>query len=50
MKGIAHSGKWEPRQESDLLPLSLDRRLERAALPPRAGEAVEDAGVGMVLE
>ena len=33
MKGIAHSGKWEPRQESDLLPLSLDRRLERAALP-----------------
>ena len=33
MKGRAHSGKWEPRQESDLLPLSLDRRLERAALP-----------------
>jgi hypothetical protein len=33
MKGRVHSEKWEPRQESDLLPLSLDRRLERAALP-----------------
>ena len=33
MKEKTHSGKWEPRQESDLLPLSLDRRLERAALP-----------------
>ena len=33
MKGRVHSEKWEPRQESDLFVLSLDRRLERAALP-----------------
>ena len=33
MKGDFHSERREPRQESDMFQLSLDRRLERAALP-----------------